>query len=54
MAREVNAARGHDLDPLDLLILLEDRAAAAWQLDGVAEPQQRFMARYVRSAIDNL
>ncbi len=51
---EVNEARGYDLDPLDLLITLENCADAEWRKERSNGSRKIFVNRYVRSAIANL
>ncbi len=51
---EVNEARGYDLDPLDLLITLENRADTEWRKERSTGSRKIFVNRYVRSAIANL
>ena len=54
VADAVNEARGGDLDPLEMLITFEERAAALWKIEKPSESQQSFVDIYVAIAIDNL
>jgi hypothetical protein len=54
VADAVNETKGHALDPLEMLIEFEERAAALWKIEKPAETQQSFVDIYVAVAIDNL
>ena len=54
VADAVNEVRGCDLDPLEMLIEFEERAAALWKIEKPRESRQSFVDTYVALAIDNL
>jgi len=52
--RELNETKGYHLDPLELLIGLEERAHAIWRARRSSEPRALFVEQYVADAIARL
>jgi hypothetical protein len=52
--RELNETKGYDLDPLELLIGLEERAHVLWSARHSTEPRAVFVDQYVADAIARL
>lgn len=52
--REVNEAKGYGLDPLELLIQLQDRADELWETADCDQSRESFLDQYVSSFIARL
>jgi hypothetical protein len=54
IADAVNEAKGYALDPAEMLIAFEDRAAKLWRIQKPSESRESFIDSFIASAIDNL
>lgn len=59
ISREINQARGYDMNPCDLLMRLEERGGTLYEAFAIAgttteEDEYFFIRSYVRKCIDNI
>ena len=54
IAEAVNEAKGRDLDPLEMLIELEERADVLWNVERPRVSRRSFVEAYVSMALENL